>query len=630
MLSMYAPKRASPKEKENDRKNNRLLFSQRFVRLFLLSFFPWSLLLLVIHFLLHFTFVLLILLSPLLINTSHHDWFLRIFIVTYIHSFSLSLFYSFFDVHCTVLPKQKILQCGFFSRYRSSSRVSNSLFAFLTQTKKETKKEKKRFDMPLNFKPKYQPKELRPESEWQSLGGCYGRFFSPSAHPIVEGWYNISSSRAERHELKRLIKDILHFVPDATFETLRKDFHPDVAQANAILNIHGAKLLTREAENKTISWLALTTIVNRDSLRRIFQSIHLFAAQQPPAAPATAGGSSSAVTHSPSRKINPAVSKEVFFPTHVYPEDFKQSKVMWTDTRLGETTKLTPSGNAIATKSVVAPSSHPQGGTASGANTTKRSGGTLNKSSAHQSVLRHSIGEEGVTTKEVRAAQYLVCPSAVQSYPCSFSSPRDPNTTHRQTFLWKTGTVPTAFSQRATERMEAQQRTARKNRQLVAEVTGTQLSASDVEAIALEKRAEEEAKAKAHAPRSATQLMPSPWGLLDTGNVDGAQWRSVTHSTFQDTYFLNDPEKRPHQNFNENFTGLAYELYRNRQESAPDGQTMKNGAPHLSHQQHQPRAMTALEEKHRTMATLLKPQSQQWWQKRLDQPVSSIFPALRV
>lgn len=146
--------------------------------------------------------------------------------------------------------------------------------------------------------------------------------------------------------------------------------------------------------------------------------------------------------------------------------------------------------------------------------------------------------------------------SAVHTFPQN--SQAETRTSYGQNYSWKFGRVPLAFSQRAEERRERQLEDEKKQMEIIAAVQ-KHVQSGVTTAVVLPAHLlpeDKEPKATQHS------LMPSPWGLLDTGNIDKTQWESVTHDTFKNTIYLSDKNQRAHQNFNDNYCRMAYLQHR--------------------------------------------------------------------
>lgn len=175
-----------------------------------------------------------------------------------------------------------------------------------------------------------------------------------------------------------------------------------------------------------------------------------------------------------------------------------------------------------------------------------------------------------VTKKKMIGAEHLHRKSEMLTLPANAQTG---NRTHyQQSFVWKVGAVPLAYSQRAQDRRDAQLAQQAEDTELLAAVQEHLDSGVTTAFVApLKKKKSTLSSPPEAAPAAAASagtstaaktpppdLMPTPWGVLNTGNVDGTQWESVTHDTFKETYFLQPKDQRKFQNLNDNYSRMVY------------------------------------------------------------------------
>ena len=108
--------------------------------------------------------------------------------------------------------------------------------------------------------------------EGKHLHGKYKTFFKPSAHELVEQWYNSKTTQTHRRRnMKQLVKNILEFDPHAAKARLRATDRADVIGANAIYDQHnGELLLSADAAEKTVRWLSFASPCQKQMFRDTF------------------------------------------------------------------------------------------------------------------------------------------------------------------------------------------------------------------------------------------------------------------------------------------------------------------------------------------------------------------------
>jgi hypothetical protein len=300
-------------------------------------------------------------------------------------------------------------------------------------------------------------------AKWKRLAGVYKTFFTVSAYPHVERWYNEVASLQERHALKTLVKEILAFdMSSAIAKAGKATCDPEITLANAIVSEHGGELLSDSCRRRAVEYVSMCHPAKRELYRRIFGLI-------------------------------------------IRPSNFCAMRHM---------EELDPARCYVQTEASLIPK-------------------------------KKLIGEEHLHHK----SHTLTLPMHAQTG----------NKTHyQQNFVWKFGSVPLAYSQRAVDRREAQLAQQQEDMELLDAVHDHMKSGVTTAFVAPAKAKKEKTPELTKAPDGPPDLMPSPWGLLNTGNVDGTQWESVTHDMFKHTYFLQPKDKRLFQNLNDNYSRMVY------------------------------------------------------------------------
>jgi hypothetical protein len=180
-----------------------------------------------------------------------------------------------------------------------------------------------------------------------------------------------------------------------------------------------------------------------------------------------------------------------------------------------------------------------------------------------------------VPKKKIVGAEHLHRKSEMLTLPNNAQTGN--RTYYQQQYVWKVGSVPLAYSQRAIDRRDAQLAQQIEDTELLHAVQAHIESGVTTAFVNPLKKKKQPASSpvtaedhscepskglfptvSASAKTPPPDLMPTPWGVLNTGNVDGTQWESVTHDTFKETYFLQPKDQRKFQNLNDNYSRMVY------------------------------------------------------------------------
>lgn len=172
-----------------------------------------------------------------------------------------------------------------------------------------------------------------------------------------------------------------------------------------------------------------------------------------------------------------------------------------------------------------------------------------------------------VAKKKLVGAEHLHRKSEMLTLPNNAQTGN--RTNYQQQYVWKVGSVPLAYSQRAVDRRDAQLAQQVEDTELLQAVQAhiesgvttafvnplkKKQSSSPTATTTVFPSVSSSSSSKTPPPDS----MPTPWGVLNTGNVDGTQWESVTHDTFKETYYLQPKDQRKFQNLNDNYSRMVY------------------------------------------------------------------------
>uniref|UniRef100_A0A7S1QAE9 Uncharacterized protein n=1 Tax=Neobodo designis TaxID=312471 RepID=A0A7S1QAE9_NEODS len=102
------------------------------------------------------------------------------------------------------------------------------------------------------------------------LCGRYKEFFEPQHHPAVSKFYHQDAGHKLRQNFKRLVKAISHFDVEATKRKLRTGFDLDIPTANAIVANNGGPIMTPEAREKAVLYVAAAQPAERQAFRETF------------------------------------------------------------------------------------------------------------------------------------------------------------------------------------------------------------------------------------------------------------------------------------------------------------------------------------------------------------------------